>query len=231
MEGGGCGGTNASGGAARSVALGRLFEEVEALPAEEVWRVRVFAGLRRVIHERRKGIPGGSGSGFIDLLEDETGIVASILGLLGASALAALDATRGSWRRLSQWRERWYLLGVENFGQRRRLVPPGRFERFDEAVLEPSIDWQSRYCNFVMAAHCDSIESLRMAAIRVVQSVDLENCGVDEVQRRLVAELRLAPHFLSIECVEQLLEEASSLRSVVGGPRPPDTPPPDDGRN
>lgn len=203
--------------ASRSQALGRLLEELEALPTEEVWRVRVFAGLRRIVHERRRSPEDCDLVGL--LAEDATGFAMTAFGLLDARSLAVLGSTRRVWRGLSQWPERWYLLGVEEFGQQRRLVPTGRFERFDEAVLDSEVDWHRRYCDFVMAAGCTSIHSLRLAAARVAQTIDLENSGVEEVRRRLAAELKLAPHFLSVESVEQLLEDACAPSSAM--PRPP----------
>mmetsp|Transcript_62845 Transcript_62845/g.187368 ORF Transcript_62845/g.187368 Transcript_62845/m.187368 type:complete len:239 (-) Transcript_62845:54-770(-) len=195
----------------RSEALRSLQEELEPLPREEVWRIRVFAGLCRIAHEWRL-----RGAGLGMLLDEENGPGAAVLALLDARALAMLGATGSSWRRLPSWSEHWFLLGVQDFGKHRRLVPPGRFERFDEAMLVSDVNWHIRYVNFVRAAHCPDIESLRMAAVRVVQSLDLETSGVEEVRRRLSAELRLGHDFLSLESVEQLLEDASSLRSLGG---------------
>merc|ERR550525_53003 len=86
-------------------------------------------------------------------------------------------------------------------------------------MLEADVDWPARYQSFRWAAHCPDVESLRMAVVRVVQSLDLETNGVEEVRRRLTLELRLGnQQFLTLESVEQLLEDASSMRSVVGGP-------------
>lgn len=108
------------------------------------------------------------------------------------------------------------MLGKQDFGKQRRLVPCGRFERFDDAVLDPAVDWRRRYGNFVWARHCEDIGSLRLAAVRVAQSLDLEMSGVEEIRRRLVVELKLSQDFLSLECVEQLLEDASTMRSAGG---------------
>uniref|UniRef100_A0A7S1R104 Uncharacterized protein n=1 Tax=Alexandrium catenella TaxID=2925 RepID=A0A7S1R104_ALECA len=196
----------------RSEVLGCLHGELELLPPSEVWRVRVYAGLRRIVHEWRL-----RRAGIAELLDEESGPSGAILQLLDARALAVLGATGTSWRRLPSWSEHWFLLGVQDFGKHRRLVPPGRFERFDEAMLVAEVNWHARYVNFLRAAHCPDIESLRMAAVRVVQSLDLETSGVEEVRRRLATELQLGSHdFLSLESVEQLLEDASSLRSLGG---------------
>lgn len=197
----------------RDEALGLLMEELKSLPESEIWRVRVYAGLRHIVYDQH-----AAGLGLVDFLTDESSPAAAVFTLLNAKSLAALDATRKHWRTLPQWSEHWFLLGVQNFGKHRRLVPPGRFERFDEAMLSPGVNWHARYLNFVRAKNCPNIESLRLAAVRVAQSLDIETSGVEEVRRRLATELQLGDqHFLSIECVEQLLDDASSLRSAGGG--------------
>jgi len=210
----------------RSEILGRLLEELEALPAEEVMRVRLFAGLRRIVSDRRRAAAAaadGSGSGssssfFLELFGGaETGMQSYAVSLLAARDLVALEATHRQWRELPQRQEHWYSLGVQTFAGQRRLVPPGRFERFDESMLTAETNWPRRYGNFVQAARC-SIESLRQAAIRIVQSIDLETCDIAEVRQRLCVELQVGHGFLSIECVEQLLEDATSLRSAGGLP-------------
>lgn len=184
----------------------QLLDEVNALTSEEVWNVRVFAGLRRCVQERRTACDG--------LLEISDTAQAAILTFLASGALARLDATARHWRSLDHWSEHWFLLGVQDFGAQRRLVPPGRFERFDEAMLATEVNWPLRYGNFVRTASCPSMEHLRLAALRVVRSVNIELCDVLEVRRRLSAELQLKSDFLSIESVEQLLEDASTMRSV-----------------
>lgn len=200
--------------AGRDTFLGQLLQDLDGLPESEVWRVRIFAGLRRIVHEQRL-----QGASLVQLFDNENGgPAAAVLPLLDAPALAMLGASCRQWRNMSQWFEHWFLLGVRAFGKQRRLVPPGRFECFDEAMLESGIDWHARYRRFIAAAHCPSIESLRLAAVRVVQQLDLETSGVEEVRRRLAEELRLGQNFLSLECVEQLLEDAACLRSVSGRP-------------
>lgn len=197
----------------RGPVVAQILAEVEGLPDAEVWRVRVFAGLARIAHEWRR-----RGQGFLELFADEQGPQSDVLGLLAAGSLGALGATCTRWRALPQWPEHWYTLGVKEFGTQRRLVPMGRFERFDEAMLsaEPA-SWPLRYRNFVRAAHCPSIEALRKAAVRVARLMDAETCSTEEVQRRLAAQLKLGDDFLSIDMVEQLLEDASSMRSVASG--------------
>merc|ERR1712157_154406 len=66
-------------------------------------------------------------------------LAVALLALLDAKSLAALGRTTRHWRRLPHWSEHWFLLGVQDFGQRRRLVPPGRFERFDEYMLDGEV--------------------------------------------------------------------------------------------
>lgn len=200
----------------RAANLGALLEELEALPGSDIWRVRLFAGMLRIVGESRQEREANRGrpSHLVDLLDSAGSITVP---LLDAASLAALGTSCWHWRRTPQWPEHWYLLGVRDFAGRRRLVPPGRFERFDEAMLVPGVDWPARYGHFAAASHCPGIESLRLAAVRVVQALDLEVSGVEEVRRRLAAELRLGQDYLSLECVEQLLEDATSLRSVAGG--------------
>mmetsp|Transcript_85275 Transcript_85275/g.151051 ORF Transcript_85275/g.151051 Transcript_85275/m.151051 type:complete len:213 (-) Transcript_85275:98-736(-) len=200
--------------AERSAALGRLLEDIETLPTSEVWRVRLFAGLRRIVHEWRD-----RGSGLTEVLADESGPQALVLALLDARTLAILDTTQRRWRRLPHWLEHWYLLGVQDFGGSRRLLPPGRFEHFNEAILTADaadVDWHIRYGNFMQAQHCPSIECLRQAAVRVAQTLDVETGDVIEVRRRLAGELRIGEEYLSLECVEQLLEDVCSMRSLGG---------------
>eukprot|EP00929_Paragymnodinium_shiwhaense_P066639 TRINITY_DN33450_c0_g1_i1.p1 TRINITY_DN33450_c0_g1~~TRINITY_DN33450_c0_g1_i1.p1 ORF type:complete len:255 (-),score=73.80 TRINITY_DN33450_c0_g1_i1:68-832(-) len=232
LHGGPAAASLGGGPASRSVALGRLLEELEALSAEEVWNVRMFAGFRRVVADERKrqreeeAVAAASSTAPVGaepssclltrVMREETGLLDALLCLLDARAMATLGASRRSWRQLSNWYERWFLLGMQDFGQQRRLVPPGRFERFDEVMLDSEIDWQTRYAQFVMASRCTSMQSLREAAVRVAKSLDLENSGVEEVRRRLAAELGLSTDFLSVESVEWLLEEASSLSSLGG---------------
>mmetsp|Transcript_62641 Transcript_62641/g.179676 ORF Transcript_62641/g.179676 Transcript_62641/m.179676 type:complete len:242 (+) Transcript_62641:107-832(+) len=208
------GGSSSSAGtrADRAASLGRLLEELEAVPASEVWHIRIYAGLRRIVYEGRL-----RGASLMELFDGaEGGHAAPVLSLLDGRALARLGATCRHWRATPQWVEHWFLLGVRDFGKHRRLVPPGRFERFDESMLVADVDWAWRYRKFVDARHCPSIESLRLAAVRVVQALDLETSGVEEVRRRLATELQLGQDFFSLECVEQLLEDASSMRSLTG---------------
>lgn len=203
----------ASGSPAVSPVVSQLLSDIAGLPAEDLWRVRVFAGLTRIAREWRR-----LGQGLLDLVADEQGPQAEVLGFLGAGSLGALGATCVRWRALPQWPEHWYALGVREFGTQRRLVPMGRFERFDEAMLEADpASWPLRYRNFVRAAHCPSIEALRKAAVRVARLMDAETCSAEEVQRRVSAQLKLGDDFLSIDMVEQLLEDASSMRSVASG--------------
>mmetsp|Transcript_4783 Transcript_4783/g.8218 ORF Transcript_4783/g.8218 Transcript_4783/m.8218 type:complete len:215 (-) Transcript_4783:58-702(-) len=193
-----------------SDAHARLSAELAGLPADEVWRIAIYAGLRKAVYERR-----AQPAGLVEFLVDESGPQRVVLALLPARALAKLARTSRRWRCLEHWSEHWYLAGVQDFGTQRRLCPSGRFERYDEAVLDSFVDWPRRYANFVQAHHC-SIENLRQAVVRIVQSVDLELCDVVDVRRRLAAELQLADDYLSIDSVEQLLEDASSMQSFVG---------------
>lgn len=197
----------------RAAALGQLLAELEALPAAELWRIRIFAGLRAVVQAERL-----RGRGLVEFLTGEGAgpVSTAMLSLLDARALAALGLAARHWLGTAEWGEHWFLLGVRDFGKHRRLVPSGRFERFDEAMLDPDVDWHHRYLRFSAAARCPSIEFLRLAACRVVQALDLETSGLEEVRRRLADELRLGHDFLSLQCVEQLLEDATSLRSLGG---------------
>lgn len=213
----------------RDAALGRLLAELESLSVADIWRVRLYAGMLGVAHEERS-----HGRGLVEFLDGEGGgLAVAVLSMLDVVALARLGRSGRHWRSMPQWSEIWFLLGVRDFGKRRRLVPPGRFERFDEAMLDADVDWRLRYLRFSAAAHCPSIESLRLAAVRVAQSsLGLETFDVEEVRRRLADELQLGHDFLSLECVEQLLEDASTMR-VLGGrgvvietPEPPDPLPP-----
>lgn len=197
---------------ARGAALESLLQELETLPDSEVWRARIHAGLLRIAHERRL-----RAAGLVEFLLEESGPAELVFAQLDAKALTALGGTRRCWRELPHWGEHWFLLGVQDFRQHRRLVPPGRFERFGEVLLDETVDWPRRYRNFVQAAHCPDIHSLRLAAVRAVQAMDLETDGVEEVRRRLSLELHLDENFLSVSCVEQLLEDASTMHSVVGG--------------
>lgn len=150
---------------------------------------------------------------FTSLQDDVGGPQHAIISMLDAPALVALGMTSRCWRMSEHWFEHWYLLGVKEFGTQRRLVPPGKFERFDEAVFAADMDWHLRYGNFVMAARL-SIETFHNAVLSIVFSLDLETSGVEEVRQRLSEELQLGSNFLSIECVEQLLEDATTMRSL-----------------
>lgn len=198
-----------------SAVLSRLLQELDGLPDDELWRVRVFAGLRRVVSERRAAVGGLSelqgGAGHPDAATLAT------LALLDARSLAAVEASCVQWRRLPHWQEHWFLLGVQDFGKHLRLVPPGRFERFDENMLIGGVDWRSRYGNFMWAARCPSMGGLRLAILRVVQALDLEVSGTEEVRHRLASELHLNERLLTLECVEQLLEDTFNLRMFGGG--------------
>jgi len=198
----------------RAAALEHLLSDIDTLPVSEVWKIRIFAGLRRVVHERCL-----RGAGLAALLAEESGPSAAIFALLDARTLAVLGTSSSGWHAMPSWSEHWFVLGKQDFGKQRRLVPAGRFEGFDDAVLDPAVDWRRRYGNFVRAAHCRDIGSLRLAAVRVAQSLDLEMSCVEEIRRRLVIELKLGDqNFLSLECVEQLLEDASTIRSAGGRP-------------
>eukprot|EP00933_Yihiella_yeosuensis_P065404 TRINITY_DN69189_c0_g1_i1.p1 TRINITY_DN69189_c0_g1~~TRINITY_DN69189_c0_g1_i1.p1 ORF type:complete len:268 (-),score=56.16 TRINITY_DN69189_c0_g1_i1:50-853(-) len=224
---------------ARSAVLQNLLAELEGMSTEEVTRVRMYAGLRRVVHDRRRLAPHG---GLLDLVgadidaEEAPGSSSStlnltsgggggcgeelsnaLLSLLDGRSLAYLGGTRRHWRKLPHWLEHWFLLGVQDFGKQKRLVPPGRFERFDANMLDSDVDWHRRYINFRWAARCPTVAGLRMAAVRVVHSLDLATSGLEEVRRRLASELQFVnEQDLSLECVEQLLEDASTMRSLGG---------------
>ncbi|CAK0869415.1 unnamed protein product, partial [Prorocentrum cordatum] len=160
--------------------------ELEGLPDAEVWRVRVYAGLRRVVHDVR-----AQGPALLELLNQDSSPAARVLELLGAPSLAALGATARAWRGMPSWSDLWFIAGKEDdFGKQRRLVPSGRFERFDEVMLEEGVDWPERYRSFRWAAHCPDLESLRLAAVKIARSFDLESNGLEEVRRRLSSELR-----------------------------------------
>lgn len=193
----------------RSDAVTNVLEDLEVLPDDEVWNIRIFASMRRIVHEHRT-----SGTSFFTSLQDDVGGPQhAIISMLDAPALVALGMTSRCWRMSEHWFEHWYLLGVKEFGTQRRLVPPGKFERFDEAVFAADMDWHLRYGNFVMAARL-SIETFHNAVLSIVFSLDLETSGVEEVRQRLSEELQLGSNFLSIECVEQLLEDATTMRSL-----------------
>jgi len=200
----------------RDAATGALAEELAALPLDEVWRVRLFAGLRTIVHEHR-----ARGTSLVELFDrEEASPAVAVLPLLDARALARLGVTRRQWRTTPQWNDLWFLLGRKDFGATRRLVPRGGFERFDEVMLEADTNWDRRYRQFVAAANCPSIEVLRIGLVRVAQAMDIEHSGLEEVRLMLARELQLGPNFLSLECVEQLLEDVSSLSSIGGGGSP-----------
>merc|ERR1719240_1701880 len=121
----------------------------------------------------------------------EAGPLQLILSFLEGGGLTSLDWSHRSWREMPQWSEHWYRVGVQEFGSKRRLVPPGRFERFDEAMLQADVDWRQRYRLFSMAARCPSIEQLREAVVRIVHSTDLENYDLMQVRQRLAEELNV----------------------------------------